>query len=991
MATAEEIKADINTDIRLKTNPKSIPPPVVADKMDSLVDFSIQIGDETLEASKEFTTSQMNTVASGIGNAIFTSDPADADYNTYNLVGGAGVYTNFLSDVATPIELTSAQVPPTAKKAWQVYRTEPTGYWTLKEVPLDLSTYATKVELDRHNPLVPVTRYEHPRGVAEQNGNGTYDNATVWGWGVNTLMTQAGVINKIEVPFFGSADTECEVRIYRQSATNVLGTQLFAKVYAAGELNQNLSVKTVISVDIEVVVGVRIGAVIGWKAGHNPRMRYFSVDTTSPARDRVIKANTSSYPGLFAGSWSFGTGIYQAAMKMYFIPDAIQTVTDLVTGQVAGYVSAPDLEEALDDYDAVVEDVIFENPRGDSEVMGTHTYNDPNRGTGVYAQIAQSGTVTKVAVPFLGNATSQASFRIYTSAAYTNNTALMTLLYQKVYGTGEFPTNAAQLTEILLDTPIQVTAGNYIYIFVHDTAGTPAMAIRYFNANSVTTPFRTSFLRAPTSGNVWALAWGSSSLPTFSSGSFRLEYYKERVLKERLDDYLAESIAYTDAQLAEFVSEDPRIVLPSKIYAVVGKEFNLYYDALTLLPDYGSGLPPILFDVVCTKGLMDRRSFRFTPLVGDIGSYSLTFKVLNSFNQVVQQVTTSLVVVAAANPGSVKRILCIGDSTTDDTGEVTRVLQENLALIGGNVPLFLGTHQAAPYKNEARTGRTFAGYALGNTNYRFNFTGFPTSGYDLTNLRGIKYYHNTADNDVLLIQRWVVNPDGTGYVIGYPIEPFTVPVSFPTTLTKGFAPAGFPTTINVTSMDTLTNYSVLKNVGVNGEGTGALDISYYRQNVLGLGSTTYIDCVSIDLGINDINAGGLSAGAIAAIVTNADLLVAAFLADNAACKIVLCLPKSRSSDLMATTRKNALQRISIHDLRAALIAKFDNVSYPNVIISQSGYGMDRFYGYPTTDVQPAARITDITFVGANNDVHPAARGYAQVADAMTGAVLVALS
>lgn len=947
----------------------------------------------SLQESKDYTDAQMSSAINGIGNAELDTNPANPElssFNTFILVGGAGIYEFFFSAPDVPIELTPEQVPPIVQKAWKVYRTEPDGYWTLQEMPIDLVNYITRVQLDKHNPLEIITRYEHPRGVTEQNGNGTYDNATVWGWGVNTLMTQSGVINRIEVPFFGSADTECEIRIYRQTAPNVLGTQLFSKVYAAGELNQNLAVKTVVNADIEVSAGDRIGAVIGWKAGHNPRMRYFNVDATDPARDRVIKANTSSYPGLFSGSWSFGSGIYQAAMKMYYVPDAIESVNEIVDAKVSDFVSTEELETSLDEYDAIVEDIVFEHVRGTSEITGSSTFKDGNRGNGVYAQISESGTVTKITIPFYGNPDSQPTLRIYTSTVLRNNPTLMTLLYSKTYAAGVFPTSSTQLTEITLDTPIEVTSGNYVYIFVHDTAGATPITIRYFNANSLTAPFRTAFYRAPLAGDPWTNNWGSSSLPSFSTASFKLEYYKERTLKARLDEYLAEANDYTNAQLENFVPQDPRIVLPAKLYAVVGKEFNLYYDAFTLLPEYGAGTPNVLFDVVCSKGLMDRRSFRFTPVVGDVGSYAFTFKILNSHGEIIQQATSTLVVVAAVNPGGIKRVLDIGDSTKDDTGEVTRVLQENLAAIGGNVPVFYGTHQADPFHNEARTGRTFGAFANGATSYRFNFSGVPT-GLNLTNLRGIKYYHNTADNDILLIDRWVVNPDGTGYAVGYAIESFTFPVTFPATMTKGFAPAGFPTTINVTSIDMLTNYSIFKNVGVNGEGTGTLDISYYRQNVLGLGATDYFNCVSIDLGLNDINAGGQSAAQITTIVNNAETLITAFLADNPACKIVLSLPKSRSSDLSASSRKNALQRIGIHDLRAGLIERFDNAGHPNVIISQSGYAMDRFYGYPTTDVQPAARITDITFVGSNNDVHPAARGYAQVADGMTGALLIALA
>lgn len=98
-------------------------------------------------ATIEEVAEQVSVIAGGIGNAILTTDPTDPEllaFNTFNLNGGAGVYEHFFSAPGVPIELTAAQVPPTAQKAWQVYRTEPTGYWTLKEVPIDLSNLLKK-------------------------------------------------------------------------------------------------------------------------------------------------------------------------------------------------------------------------------------------------------------------------------------------------------------------------------------------------------------------------------------------------------------------------------------------------------------------------------------------------------------------------------------------------------------------------------------------------------------------------------------------------------------------------------------------------------------------------------------------------------------------------------------------------------------------------------------------------------------------------------
>jgi hypothetical protein len=88
--------------------------------------------------------------------------------------------------------------------------------------------------------------------------------------------------------------------------------------------------------------------------------------------------------------------------------------------------------------------------------------------------------------------------------------------------------------------------------------------------------------------------------------------------------------------------------------------------------------------------------------------------------------------------------------------------------------------------------------------------------------------------------------------------------------------------------------------------------------------------VRFDLGLNDVSTGAVLTDAQAtAIIDNAKLLIAAFLADNAVCKIIICLPKSHSSDFFITSRRQSVYRVSIHKLRKALLAAFDfNAGFP---------------------------------------------------------------
>ncbi len=419
--------------------------------------------------------------------------------------------------------------------------------------------------------------------------------------------------------------------------------------------------------------------------------------------------------------------------------------------------------------------------------------------------------------------------------------------------------------------------------------------------------------------------------------------------------------------------------LPPYLYATVGLEFNLYYDTYILCPEYGNGHPPFLFDIDCAKGLIDRRSFRLTPTVSDIGEYDFTLKLLNKDGSIGRVLTSKLIIVSAECPSVLKNVLAVGDSTMDDTGETIKQLQLNISECSGATPVFLGTHHPAPYKNEARSGLTYASYSNTRLAYRFEVEDVDPN-IDLSDIYKFRgYYYNNANNPVILTHRWKINPDGTGFVIGYYFtDTFQPPTTFPAYLT----PTNPSNPIIKVTGYSRKNFSIFR----NNEGTGGRDIAYYRTEVLGLNASDKIDVVIMNCGINDCSGTLMNESAINGLITNVSDLITAFKADNPNTKFVLCLPKSRNSDLRLTSRN--MLRYNIFNFSKKAVETFAN--YEGVIISQSGFAMDRFYGYPLIEQKVANRYEE-TLLMANNDVHPRTEGYYQEADGMTGSVLVALN
>lgn len=98
---------------------------------------------EILAAAENYTDAQIELVQSGVGNALTDTEPISG-IHTYNLVGGDGTYTNFLSAAETPIQLSEEQA---GSGEWQVYRTEVDGYWTLRRIVVDLGSAVKKSDV----------------------------------------------------------------------------------------------------------------------------------------------------------------------------------------------------------------------------------------------------------------------------------------------------------------------------------------------------------------------------------------------------------------------------------------------------------------------------------------------------------------------------------------------------------------------------------------------------------------------------------------------------------------------------------------------------------------------------------------------------------------------------------------------------------------------------------------------------------------------------
>lgn len=217
-----------------------------------------------------------------------------------------------------------------------------------------------------------------------------------------------------------------------------------------------------------------------------------------------------------------------------------------------------------------------------------------------------------------------------------------------------------------------------------------ALRVVYLNINHqfVSGEFQPAFIDTPENCFYVVVSFSTSALENF-----------QFVKGSTLGDY--EPYGYT---LANFLGdqqssgEDVIINIPSKIYAVVGEELNLYFDNVINGKD-----TDYEFDVdFGNKGQQFEDFFRFVPDVKE--TRTLTFRVIKN-NQVLASKTTSVIVsTKASGSGTTKNAVVIGDSTTNNGITVTK-LNENFSSDSMGLAT-LGTRGTGVNKHEGRSGWT---------------------------------------------------------------------------------------------------------------------------------------------------------------------------------------------------------------------------------------------------------------------------------------------
>lgn len=221
-------------------------------------------------------------------------------------------------------------------------------------------------------------------------------------------------------------------------------------------------------------------------------------------------------------------------------------------------------------------------------------------------------------------------------------------------------------------------------------------------------------------------------------------------------DRPAEFIPYYEAYSCyvatpEFIHDaltsDIVLNVPAKVYAVVGIEMNIYFENVT------EDWTKYHWDVTCTKGRQMKRGYTITPVVGDIGEYTLTIRASIDENA-YEEVSTTLVVAAASSASGVS-IIVLGDSTTDSGTAVAKIHTDFES--DSTTVQTLGTRGTSPNNHEGRSGWKASDYltvqtrdGVSNPFYNPSTTTFDASYYFMNSGVSVPdwFFINLGVNDV---------------------------------------------------------------------------------------------------------------------------------------------------------------------------------------------------------------------------------------------------
>lgn len=426
---------------------------------------------------------------------------------------------------------------------------------------------------------------------------------------------------------------------------------------------------------------------------------------------------------------------------------------------------------------------------------------------------------------------------------------------------------------------------------------------------------------------------------------------------------------------------------PDKYYAIVGKEFNLYYDCVIQGMDSGLLSPlGIYVNVECPDlqngaSRIGVRKDRMWQINGDlltdsyVGDHNMWISAWDNFGNLIDRKQVTLTVTANPQLSAEKRILCIGDSLTNN-GPIVATCGQHFKDLGGIQPIFIGQRSTSGYKHEGYPGYTFKSFIADARNYAYTIFDVPQGTTVSVN---DKYSTNGSNFTVMDIRT-----EGLDNSLRLRCESTSSTAVPPSTgvLTKISGQSASDKSINYTAVERESGNPFWDS------NTGAINFTKYREK-MGLGSNKF-DIVVIMLGNNDCISDIKSS--MQSSIDAAVILVKKIFEDagNYPTKVIVQMTPLDANSVSSwqvypdssgnVSGKKMSYWHNLWSLRELLYTEFTKEEWNGkVYLGQAPLGIDRYYGYPYVEEDSSSRIK-IKEIFHNNSVHPNTQGYQQLGD-----------
>ena len=419
--------------------------------------------------------------------------------------------------------------------------------------------------------------------------------------------------------------------------------------------------------------------------------------------------------------------------------------------------------------------------------------------------------------------------------------------------------------------------------------------------------------------------------------------------------YLPKQIFVDALGVPAAVPSKVTVNLPDKYDLVVGDTFELFFKGILMSND------PDQYNIVinCSKGQQFKKRYTYTPLVGDIGTHSMTISVYDDEEKLLGTKVTNLVVKAkATNPSTMKNILNIGDSLTSG-GLWPQELHHRLVEVDGLTNLkFIGSKVVD-----------------GNVGYE-GYGGWTYDSYTTNYADNSKVWVNVGSHDKDASDQWSIYQDANGAQWKIEtIEPTTIKM-IRTSGTTAMPASGTLTWVSGgvhTTSIAFTSTSPESGNPFWNEDTSAVDFANYATE-LGI---TSIDYVNILLGWNST---GTGEEAYKGKVRNFINLIRASFPDAKITLLGLQVPSLDGFGANYGVSWNFYEKLkfvfNLDRWHKAVCAEFTGVDYVNVSAQ-----FDTENNMPSGTRSVNVRNSKTETYGTNG-VHPDAAGYYQIADAI---------